>query len=89
MAQFDQELGHMSMLNEFLAESWVKFQEYFDAAADVGTAEDFYNIDEYSDVTRVTKPTIYISQVEIFFTHEVCVCVTATKMMSGRFFNSF
>jgi len=31
-----------------------------------------FNIDQYMDVTMITKPTIYISIQEIVDTHQVC-----------------
>ena len=42
-----------------------------DAAVDVESAEVHYNIDEYSDVTMLAKPTIFITQAEIHHTHEM------------------
>ena len=34
-----------------------------------------FNIDQYSDVTCITKPIIYISISEIVEIHKVCLCV--------------
>ena len=36
------------------------------------TSEEHFNIDEYSDVTQVSKPTILISPFDIHYTHMVC-----------------
>ena len=69
--KFDEELEHMSSLNKFLNQSWLKFKAYFEQACNVESSEEHYNIDEYSDVTMMTKPIIYISHVEIFHTHEL------------------
>ncbi len=69
--QFDQELGHMTALNAFISEAWGKFQAYFLAAADVGEAEEYFGINEFSDITMVAKPIIFLSQEEIFYLHEV------------------
>lgn len=69
--KFDEDLAHMSLLNKFLNESWLKFKRYFELATDVVSSEEHFNIDEYSDVTMLAKPVIYISQKEIFHTHEL------------------
>jgi len=58
-------------LNAFLKGASAKFSRYFDAAVDVESAEVHYNIDEYSDVTMLAKPTIFITQAEIHHTHEM------------------
>ena len=44
---------------------------YFTRAAEVETSEEHFNIDEYSDVTQVSKPVIYIAPYEIYYTHLV------------------
>lgn len=45
----------------FLAESWAKFQQFFVAAATVESSEERFNIDEYSDATQISKPSITIT----------------------------
>eukprot|EP00052_Salpingoeca_macrocollata_P027179 m.257054 g.257054 ORF g.257054 m.257054 type:complete len:1548 (+) comp22704_c2_seq1:460-5103(+) len=56
---------------KFMAESWQKFKRYVEEAADVESLESYYNIDEYSDVVMLTKPVVYISPAEIFYTHDM------------------
>ena len=46
-------------------------RSYFQRAAEVETSEEHFNIDEYSDLTMLSKPIIYISPYEIFYTHLV------------------
>ena len=46
-------------------------REYFLQASTVGCPEETLGIDEYSEVTRLTKPVIYISVKEVCSTHAV------------------
>lgn len=56
---------------EFFTQSWQKFKAFFQEASEVETAEEHYSIDEFSDVTMLSKPTIYISPREIYYTHKM------------------
>ena len=47
-------------------------RQYFIEVCDVVDPETRFNIDQYTDVTRVTKPVIYISLAELNNTHKVC-----------------
>jgi hypothetical protein len=47
------------------------FRKYCIAACDVEEPEVKFNIDQYTDVTMITKPVIYISIQEIVDTHQV------------------
>ena len=58
-------------LDDFLLGAWDTFRQFFTDAATVEEAEDHFNIDEYSDATLTSKPTIYISAKEIHYTHEL------------------
>eukprot|EP00051_Salpingoeca_urceolata_P027446 m.481504 g.481504 ORF g.481504 m.481504 type:complete len:1546 (+) comp22194_c0_seq1:411-5048(+) len=69
--QFAGDQEHMGALNNFLRAAWDKFKTFFLAASQVEPAEEHFNIDEYSDVVMLSKPTIYISPAEIFYTHEM------------------
>ena len=47
------------------------FRKYFRAICDVPEPENKFNMDQYSDVTKITKPVIYITIAEIIETHKV------------------
>ena len=53
---------------------YVCSRKYFLEICDVEEPEVHFNMDQYTDVTRVTKPIIYISIAEIVDTHRVGVC---------------
>ncbi|XP_069481247.1 ras GTPase-activating-like protein IQGAP1 isoform X2 [Ambystoma mexicanum] len=61
--------AHLSVINEYLSQSYQKFRRFFLAACDVPEPEDKFNVDEYSDLVTLTKPIIYISIGEIVNTH--------------------
>ncbi|XP_043409830.1 ras GTPase-activating-like protein IQGAP1 [Prionailurus bengalensis] len=61
--------AHLSIINEYLSQSYQKFRRFFQTACDVPELQDKFNVDEYSDLVTVTKPVIYISIGEIINTH--------------------
>ncbi|OXB77566.1 UNVERIFIED_CONTAM: hypothetical protein H355_002875 [Colinus virginianus] len=61
--------AHLSIINEYLSQSYQKFRRFFQAACEVPELQDKFNIDEYSDLVTLTKPVIYISIGEIINTH--------------------
>lgn len=61
--------AHLSMINEYLAQSYQKFRRFFQTACEVPEPQDKFNVDEYSDLITLTKPVIYISIGEILNTH--------------------
>ncbi|KFO10570.1 Ras GTPase-activating-like IQGAP1, partial [Balearica regulorum gibbericeps] len=61
--------AHLSIINEYLSQSYQKFRRFFQAACEVPELQDKFNIDEYSDLVTLTKPVIYISISEIINTH--------------------
>ncbi|XP_076143220.1 ras GTPase-activating-like protein IQGAP1 [Alosa pseudoharengus] len=61
--------AHLNPINEYLTSSYQKFRRFFQAACDVPSLEDRFNIDQYSDLVTLTKPVIYISLGEIINTH--------------------
>ncbi|KAF1411105.1 Ras GTPase-activating-like protein IQGAP1, partial [Spheniscus mendiculus] len=61
--------AHLSIINEYLSQSYQKFRRFFQAACEVPELQDKFNIDEYSDLVTLTKPIIYISIGEIINTH--------------------
>ncbi|XP_053317929.1 ras GTPase-activating-like protein IQGAP1 [Spea bombifrons] len=61
--------AHLSIINEYLSQSYQKFRRFFQSACEVPEPEDKFNVDEYSDLVTLTKPVIYISIGEIVNTH--------------------
>uniref|UniRef100_A0A8V5H6M7 Uncharacterized protein n=1 Tax=Melopsittacus undulatus TaxID=13146 RepID=A0A8V5H6M7_MELUD len=61
--------AHLSIINEYLLQSYQKFRRFFQSACEVPELQDKFNIDEYSDLVTLTKPVIYISIGEIINTH--------------------
>ncbi|KFU95624.1 Ras GTPase-activating-like IQGAP2, partial [Chaetura pelagica] len=68
---FEGESEHLSSMNTYLAQTYQKFRNYFQAACDVPEPEEKFNIDEYSDMVTLSKPVIYISIEEIINTHSL------------------
>jgi len=68
---FDRENSHLSSLNSYITESFAKFKKFFIDASTVEDAESNFNIDQYSDVTMVTKPVVYMTVQEIIDTHQL------------------
>ena len=60
-AGFGGDSAHLSHLNSYIMEAHNKFKRYFSQICDVEDPEMMFNMDQYTDVTRVTKPVIYIS----------------------------
>lgn len=60
-------------LNKFLQTANVTLNAFFEKAIKVRSAESFFGIDEYSDVTMLTKPTIFITPREVHNTHRLCL----------------
>ena len=46
-------------------------RKYFKAVCEVEEPEVLFNMDQYTDVTRVTKPVIYMSIQEMIDTHKL------------------
>nr|XP_042119950.1 ras GTPase-activating-like protein IQGAP1 [Peromyscus maniculatus bairdii] len=61
--------AHLSIINEYLSQSYQKFRWFFQNACDVPELQDKFNVDEYSDLVTLTKPVIYISIGKIINTH--------------------
>ncbi|KAG6925201.1 IQ motif containing GTPase activating protein 1 [Chelydra serpentina] len=61
--------AHLSIINEYLSQSYQKFRRFFQGACEVPELQDKFNVDEYSDLVTLTKPVIYISIGEIINTH--------------------
>ncbi|KAH9500962.1 Ras GTPase-activating-like protein iqgap1 [Bulinus truncatus] len=66
---FGGESAYLSSMNDYIRNSHEKFKKYCLAACDVEEPEVRFNVDQYSDVTMITKPVVYISVGEIVDTH--------------------
>ncbi|RKP07724.1 hypothetical protein THASP1DRAFT_30466 [Thamnocephalis sphaerospora] len=58
-------------LNNYVAFTSEKFAQYTLAVTQVPDPEIFFQMDEFQDLTHTTKPTIFISQDELFSIHEM------------------
>lgn len=70
-----------SMLSDFLETSTHRFRDFVAKACDVSSPEDFFQIDEYQDLTA--KPTIAITSNEIYQVHSMLV-ENVDDLVSGR-----
>ncbi|KAI8799673.1 hypothetical protein BJ742DRAFT_844964 [Cladochytrium replicatum] len=70
--QFNQD-DESEAMNAYLSKSAKTFGLFFLEASTVVTAEDYFNIDEYVDLSRTQKPTILISPHEVFQVHRTLV----------------
>ncbi|ELU04884.1 hypothetical protein CAPTEDRAFT_215996, partial [Capitella teleta] len=68
---FGGESSHLSCLNKYIMDAHSRFKKYFAAVCCVEEPEVHFNIDQYTDVTRLTKPVIYISIGELIDTHKL------------------
>lgn len=59
-----------SLDKDFLYQSLIS-RKYCVEACEVPEPEDFFHIDQYSDIVTIAKPSIYISVQEIIDTHQV------------------
>ena len=53
--QFGGDSAHLASLNPYIMEAHNKFKRYFRAVCEVPEPEVMYNVDQYSDVTRIHK----------------------------------
>lgn len=68
---FGGDSSHQAPLNSYIMDAHVRFKKYFLEICDVEEPEVYFNMDQYTDVTRITKPIIYISIAEIVDTHRL------------------
>ncbi|XP_044519064.1 ras GTPase-activating-like protein IQGAP2 [Gracilinanus agilis] len=68
---FEGEYDHLSSLNYYVSETFKKFRNFFKEACNVPEPEDKFNVDEFTDIIRVSKPTIYITIEEIINIHSL------------------
>ncbi|CAG5135114.1 unnamed protein product, partial [Candidula unifasciata] len=68
---FGGESSYLASMNDYIRNAHEKFKKYCLAACDVEDPEVRFNIDQYSDVTMIAKPVVYISVGEIVDTHQL------------------
>ncbi|KAL5259979.1 hypothetical protein ACHWQZ_G010183 [Mnemiopsis leidyi] len=68
---FDSDARYLASLNSFIKTAYIKFMEFFDAASTITDIDEHFNMDEFSDVTMLNKPMIFISPNEISSTHQL------------------
>ncbi|XP_063679642.1 ras GTPase-activating-like protein IQGAP2 isoform X3 [Bolinopsis microptera] len=68
---FDSDARYLASLNSFIKTAYIKFMEFFDAASTISDIDEHFNMDEFSDVTMLNKPMIFISPSEINSTHQL------------------
>lgn len=69
---------------DFLNQSLI-CRKYCVEACEVPEPEDFFHIDQYSDIVTIAKPSIYISVQEIIDTHQVRI--QAVKVLPEKCYN--
>ncbi|MBN3301610.1 IQGA1 protein, partial [Amia calva] len=68
---FEGDNAHMTSMNNYISQTYQKFRKFFQAACDVPSPEEKFNVDEYSDIVTLSKPVIYISIEEVINTHSL------------------
>lgn len=68
-------------MNPFIKESHEQIRSYFNEICNVPEAEEYFGINEYSDLIVLTKPVVYMTVQEICETHRVNEALK-NKMMS-------
>ncbi|KAM5256188.1 ras GTPase-activating-like protein IQGAP3 [Ctenodactylus gundi] len=68
---FSGESQHLRVLNDYLAETHLKFRKFICRACQVPEPEERFAMDEYSDMVAVAKPVVYITVGELINTHKL------------------
>ncbi|XP_048381646.1 ras GTPase-activating-like protein IQGAP3 isoform X2 [Stegostoma tigrinum] len=68
---FERETGQLRSMNDYLYHSQQRFREFFRAACDVLEPEEWFNVNEYSEMVSLNKPVIYITVGELINTHKL------------------
>ncbi|KAK2502485.1 hypothetical protein MC885_019073 [Smutsia gigantea] len=68
---FSGESRHLRVLNDYLEETHLKFRRFICRACQVPEPEERFAMDEYSDMTAVAKPVVYITVGELVNTHRL------------------
>uniref|UniRef100_A0A5F8H4C0 Ras-GAP domain-containing protein n=1 Tax=Monodelphis domestica TaxID=13616 RepID=A0A5F8H4C0_MONDO len=75
---FEGENDHLSSLNYYVSETFKKFRNFFKEVCNVPEPEDKFNIDEFTDIVTINKPTIYMTIEEIINIHSLLLEHKAT-----------
>uniref|UniRef100_A0A5F8H3Z2 Ras-GAP domain-containing protein n=1 Tax=Monodelphis domestica TaxID=13616 RepID=A0A5F8H3Z2_MONDO len=73
---FEGENDHLSSLNYYVSETFKK--NFFKEVCNVPEPEDKFNIDEFTDIVTINKPTIYMTIEEIINIHSLLLEHKAT-----------
>ncbi|XP_078391700.1 ras GTPase-activating-like protein IQGAP1, partial [Cetorhinus maximus] len=68
---FEGETGQLRTMNDYLFQSQQRFREFFRSACNVPEPEEWFNVDEYSEMVSLNKPVIYITVGELINTHRL------------------
>ncbi|XP_056022517.1 ras GTPase-activating-like protein IQGAP1 isoform X2 [Ostrea edulis] len=68
---FGGDSSYLAAMNDYIRQSHEKFKRYCVEACDVLEPEAYFNVDQYSDIVTIAKPSIYISVQEIIDTHQL------------------
>ncbi|XP_072405007.1 ras GTPase-activating-like protein IQGAP3 isoform X2 [Chiloscyllium punctatum] len=68
---FEGQTGQLCTMNDYLYHSEQRFREFFRAACDVPEPEEWFNVDEYTEMVSLNKPVIYITVGELINTHKL------------------
>ena len=69
----DSENAHLACLNPFIKESHELIRNYFFEICNTSEADEYFGINEYSDLIVLTKPIVYMTVQEICETHKILV----------------
>uniref|UniRef100_F7BIE5 Ras-GAP domain-containing protein n=1 Tax=Monodelphis domestica TaxID=13616 RepID=F7BIE5_MONDO len=75
---FEGENDHLSSLNYYVSETFKKFRYEQPEVCNVPEPEDKFNIDEFTDIVTINKPTIYMTIEEIINIHSLLLEHKAT-----------
>ena len=70
---FGSDCPHLVCMNKYIMEAHGRFKEYFAEVCNVEDPEVVFSIDKYSDISRITKPVIFISVGEIVEMHRLLI----------------
>ncbi|XP_061172402.1 ras GTPase-activating-like protein IQGAP1 isoform X1 [Saccostrea echinata] len=70
-SEFGGDSSYLATMNDYIRQAHEKFKRYCVEACDVPEPEHYFNVDQYSDIVTIAKPSIYISVQEIIDTHQL------------------
>lgn len=69
---FEDEAVYLQPLNPYVTSAAPRMLAFFNDAADCNAPEVQFNMDEWADASRTSRPVVYLSPTEIFLTHALC-----------------